>query len=66
MSLANVAVDLTGQSDDPIAQANAMMDLGEVLAAAGRPVEADAARASAINLYEQKGDIVSAAAARQG
>ena len=64
--LANEAVELTRQSDERISQANALMDLAEVLAAAARTAEANESRARAIDLYEQKGDIVSAAAARGG
>jgi tetratricopeptide (TPR) repeat protein len=66
INLANEAVELTRQSDDLIEQANALMDLAEVLATAGRPVEGDTARGRARELYEQKGDIVSAATARRG
>ena len=63
-NLANEAVELTRQSDDLIEQANALMDLAEVLTAAGSTGEADKARRRAIGLYDQKGDIASAAAAR--
>ena len=64
IQLANEAVDLTRQSDEPISQANAQLDLSEVLAAAGQTADADEAQERAIDLYEQKGDIESAAAAR--
>ena len=64
LELANTALDLSLQSDEPISQANALMDLAAVLVAAGRAAEADAARARATDLYERKGDIVAAATAR--
>ena len=64
-TLADEAVALTLQSDDLISQANAQIDLAEVLAVAGRVTAADEARSRAIGLYEQKGDLVSAMAARR-
>jgi class 3 adenylate cyclase/tetratricopeptide (TPR) repeat protein len=64
ITLANEAVELTGQSDALIEQANALMDLAEVLTAAGSTAEANKARRRAIDLYDQKGDRASAAAAR--
>ncbi len=64
IALANEAVELSRRSDEPISQANALQDLAEVLATARRPAEAEAARAQAIELYDQKGDLVASAAAR--
>ncbi len=58
-------MELTRRSDEPISQANALADLAEVLDAAGRTDEANQTRAQAIDLYERKGDIVAAAAARE-
>jgi ATP/maltotriose-dependent transcriptional regulator MalT len=60
LSLANEAVELTRQSDDVIEQANALMDLAEILTAAGSQADAVAARTSAIGLYDQKGLTVGA------
>ena len=65
LQLAESAVELTRRSDEPISQANALADLAEVLDAAGRTDEANQTRAQAIDLYERKGDIVAAAAARE-
>jgi tetratricopeptide (TPR) repeat protein len=62
--IAREAVELIKLADDPIDQANALMDLGEVLQTAGRHDEAALAGTEALGLYEQKGDIVSAATAR--
>ena len=64
LRLAEEAVALTLQTDDLSGQANAQRDLAEVLAAAGRAAEAETARVLATDLYELKGDIVSAAATR--
>ncbi len=41
------------------------MDLGEVLRMAGKHDEASLVAARALRLYEQKGDVVSAAVARK-
>ena len=65
-TVANEAVELTLRSDDLIAQADALIVLADVLSASGRISDATAARQNAIDLYDQKGDIVSAAAARAG
>ena len=62
--LGREAVELSRHEEDPIDQANALMDLGEVLRIAGRPDEASLAGAEALALYERKGNLVSAAAAR--
>ena len=59
------AVELSRREDDPIDQANALMDLGEVLRMAGRHDRAALVGAEALRLYEQKGNLVSAATARQ-
>jgi tetratricopeptide (TPR) repeat protein len=62
--VAREAVELIKSADDPIDQANALMDLGEVLRMAGKHDEATRAGAEALGLYERKGNLVSAAAAR--
>lgn len=62
--VAREAVELIRRADDPIEQADALMDLSEVLRMAGRHDDAAHARAQALGLYEQKGNLVSAAAAR--
>ncbi len=59
------AVELSRREDDPIDQANALMDLGHVLRAAGKHDEAARAGAEALDLYERKGNLVSAATTRQ-
>ena len=62
--LANEAVALSRQSDEPISQANTLLDLAQVLMAAGHTADANDARTRAIDLYDLKGDLVSMAAAR--
>ena len=66
IALAREAVDLSGQSDNLIAQADALMDLSEVLTRARQDAEAEEARNDAVRLYELKGNTVSAAKARAG
>jgi len=63
--LAREAVVLIRQADDPIDLANALLDLGEVLPAAQSYDEARRAASEALRLYEQKGNLVQAAAARK-
>ena len=64
--LAREAVELSRREDDPIDdQANALMDLGQVLRMAGKHDEAALVGAEALGLYEQKGNLVSAATARE-
>jgi hypothetical protein len=52
--LAREAVDFSLRSDSPLQQGNALFDLAEVLAAAGRRDEAAAALREALDLYERK------------
>ena len=59
-SLGREAVELSRRSDDPVGQANALMDLAEVLRAAGRGRDATGAATEALRLYEAKGNVVSA------
>ena len=65
VAICGTAVDLSRTEDDPTDQANALSDLALVLSAAGRHVEAVAARTEALALYEAKGNVVSAAGARR-
>ena len=62
--LAREAVALSRQTDLLTVQADAFGDLADVLGASGRPEEAAAALADAVELCETKGNIVGAAHAR--
>jgi class 3 adenylate cyclase/tetratricopeptide (TPR) repeat protein len=64
LALAHRAVELQEQRDPPHALAGMLIVLARVQRAAGQDDEADAAVARAIVLYEQKGDITSAARLR--
>ena len=64
-SLAREAVRLASDTDAPLLLAEAQADLAEVLAIAARSDDAAAAYAQAADIWERKGDRVSAAAARQ-
>ena len=57
------AVDLTRSTDEPDSKGLALIDLAEVLAAAGKEVEAAQAAGQAAALFEAKGNLVSAARA---
>jgi Flp pilus assembly protein TadD len=63
-SLAREAVALVLDGDEPDAQANALMDLAEVLTLAGKTSEAEPVLADAVRRFEEKGNIVSAGRAR--
>ena len=63
-ALARAAVELVGRTDWPTLHGDALMDLGAVLVLGGRRGEAAAAIASALDLYERKGNLISAARAR--
>ena len=63
-TLAREAVRLAEPTDQLVMQADALLDLADVLEWAGKPAEAEAALRRALELYERKGDIVSAARAR--
>ena len=65
VALARDAVDLTRATDDLNLQGSALLALADVLAAGGRDVDARAAADEALELYERKGNIVSAEAARR-
>jgi class 3 adenylate cyclase/tetratricopeptide (TPR) repeat protein len=62
--LAREAVAVIQPSDDPNSKGDALIDLAEVLRLAGRPAEAAEAARDALNLFEAKGNTVSAALAR--
>jgi tetratricopeptide (TPR) repeat protein len=64
-AMCRAAVDLSRTEDDPTDQADALSDLALVLRAAGHDTEAAAARTEAMTLYENKGNVVSAAVARR-
>ncbi|HEY7178041.1 MAG TPA: adenylate/guanylate cyclase domain-containing protein [Gaiella sp.] len=62
--LAREAISLAAGTDCVDLHADACAALGEVLRAAGRREESDAALTAAVALYEQKGNVVAAAALR--
>ena len=62
--LAREAVALAKGTDGLTLHGDALLDLAEVLRAAGRPDEAEAAVERALALYERKGNVVSATRAR--
>jgi hypothetical protein len=57
-------VALIRRSDDLNSQAEASLDLAEVLRLAGRPTEAAESAREALGLFEAKGNTVGAAMAR--
>jgi predicted ATPase len=63
-ALAREAVSFAAQSDFLNVHGDALVDLAEALQLARRPEEASRALESAAELYEQKGNVVSAARAR--
>ena len=66
LRLGREAVEMVKRSDDPIDdQANALMDLAHVLRIAARHDEAARAATEALALYDRKGNLVSAAVARE-
>jgi ATP/maltotriose-dependent transcriptional regulator MalT len=58
--LARQAVDQAERTDHLVLRGDALMDLAEVLGAAGRTAEAVQALTDAAALFEQKGNVVSA------
>jgi signal transduction histidine kinase len=62
--LARDAVALAERTDFLDLHGTALMDLADVLLQARRPAEAAAASGAALVLYQQKGNLVSAARAR--
>jgi class 3 adenylate cyclase/tetratricopeptide (TPR) repeat protein len=63
-SLAREAVGIIRSSEEPEAQAEALLTLAEILGRAGRPAEAEAVGREALGLFEAKGHIVAAERAR--
>jgi DNA-binding SARP family transcriptional activator/tetratricopeptide (TPR) repeat protein len=63
-ALGREAVAFAEQSDFLNAHADALLDFADVLELAGRPKDAASRREEALRLYEQKGNVVSAARAR--
>jgi tetratricopeptide (TPR) repeat protein len=62
--LALDSVSIIGRSDDTDSQAQALMDLAEVLTLAAKPHEALPAVEQALLLFDQKGNVVAAAEAK--
>ena len=60
LRLIEEAIDLTGQTEDVILKADALVDQSAVLATLGRAEEAGKLLAAALELYEKKGDVISA------
>ena len=59
-AMARDAVALARRTEYPVLQADALVELADVLQIAGRASEASEALGEAISLYEAKGDVVSA------
>jgi tetratricopeptide (TPR) repeat protein len=59
------AVERSRETADPVLQADVLVDLSEALTAAGRYDDARQSLQTALHQYEAKGDVVSAAWARQ-
>ena len=64
-ALAREAVALADETDFTVLRADAFMDLAEVLRTAGRANESASFVAQALELYEQKGNVVAAGRARR-
>ncbi|MES2992405.1 MAG: adenylate/guanylate cyclase domain-containing protein [Pseudomonadota bacterium] len=64
-SLVRRAIELARSTDAPIFLADALVELGAVLALAGQAADARAAADEAIALYAEKGDTVSSTRARR-
>ena len=63
--LARESVELTFQTDCVNMQADALIDLAETLTLLGRAGESSEILERAVELYDKKGNVVSAAAARK-
>jgi DNA-binding SARP family transcriptional activator len=63
-TLARRAMRLAEPTDLLVVRGDALLDLAEVLRLGGRPAEAEAAARGGLELYERKGNLVSAARAR--
>jgi class 3 adenylate cyclase/tetratricopeptide (TPR) repeat protein len=64
-SLVREALSLIRRSDDLSSQGDTLMDLAEILQLSGKQEEAAAALSEALDLYERKGNLVSARKARE-
>ena len=64
IALASEAVELLRQTDAAVTQADALVDLGHVLRNGGQREAARAALEEALQLFERKGNVVSARATR--
>jgi predicted ATPase len=62
--MAREALAIIRRSEEPDSQASALLDLGEVLRLAGKDADAREAIEEAVELFEQKGNLVLAAKAR--
>jgi hypothetical protein len=62
--LSSEAIGIIGQAQDPDSQGYAAIDQAEVFGMAGRLVDAERAAETAIELFEAKGNVASAARAR--
>jgi tetratricopeptide (TPR) repeat protein len=63
-AMAHEALTIIRRSEEVDSQANALMDLGEVLRLAGKEADARGAIQEAVELFERKGNLVLAAKAR--
>ena len=64
IELASGTVELVRATEAPLMQAEALTDLAEILVASGRQPQARPALSEALQLYEAKGDLVSAGRVR--
>ena len=64
VQLGEDAVRLADPTDLLDIRADALLDLADVMAIAGRPRDAEAAARRGLELYERKGNLVSAARSR--
>jgi hypothetical protein len=62
--LAREGVAVAANCEFVVLHADVLLDLAEVLRLAGRPDEAEAATAEAVNIYERKGNVAAAERAR--
>jgi ATP/maltotriose-dependent transcriptional regulator MalT len=65
LRLSEEAVQLTGETEDVVLKADALVDRSAVLAALGRLDAASSPLQAALELFEQKGDVISAGRVRQ-
>jgi tetratricopeptide (TPR) repeat protein len=65
VALALAAVEIIRQTDSPLLQGDALMDLADVLRSAGLDADAEGPLREALGMYEAKGNVVGAARARE-